>query len=174
MLECAAQHLTVVVIPRRFVPLQLPSWGRHRCCYRCWLAGSWERPHSYFRGQKNLLIAFFKKVFKLSIEQLPLRKHSMSGDPPGKHSQPHLNSHATGLSSSEVTSGSISFSFTLSVLSLKSLSSSWSRVLMTALLRLVAEPRRWGRLWGHQQALHEGRTVPGQVQSIIQTWNALG
>ena len=53
-------------------------------------------------------------------------------------SQPKLNSHAVGLSSSEVTSGSVSFSFTFSVRSLKSLTSSCRRLWMTALLWLVA------------------------------------
>lgn len=171
-LECAAQHLAVVVIPRRLVPLQLPFWGRHHCC-RCWLSGSWGRTLSYFKGQKNLLTAVCFKVFKLLIKQLPPRKHTLCGDPPGEHSQPHLNLHATGLSSSEVTSGSISFSFTFSVLSLKSLTSSWSRVLMTALLRLVAEPMRSGRLWGDRRAFHEGRKAPGQVPGIIESWNGL-
>lgn len=173
VLECAAQHLTVMVIPRRFVPLQLPSWGRQRCCCRCWLGGSWERPHSYFKGQKNLT-AVFLKVFKLLIKQLPPRNHSVDGDPPGKSFQPQLNSHAAGLSSSEVISESISFSFTFSVLSLKSLTSSWSRVLMTALLRLVAEPMRSGSLWGDQQVFQEGRKAPGQVHGITETWKGLG
>lgn len=53
-----------------------------------------------------------------------------------------LDSQGAGLSSSEVTSGSMSFSLTFSVRSLKSFTSSWSRSLMTALFWLAVEDAR--------------------------------
>lgn len=55
---------------------------------------------------------------------------------------PTLDSQGLGLSSSEVTSGSMSFSFTFSVRSLKSFTSSWSRSLMMALFWLEVEAAR--------------------------------
>lgn len=143
VLEGAAQHLAVVLVPRRLVPLRLRCRGRRWCCRRHWLGRGWEKPHSYFKGQK-ILLQF--KIFKLLVKQLSPQKHSVCGHPAVKHPQPHSNSHAVGLSSSEVASGSVSFSFTFSVLSLKSFTSSWSRLLMTALLTLVADPMRSGRL----------------------------
>jgi hypothetical protein len=54
-----------------------------------------------------------------------------------------------GLSSSEVTSGSMSFSFTFSVRSLKSFTSSCSRSLMMALFWLAEEAERSWPLWEH-------------------------
>lgn len=85
------------------------------------------------------------------------------GDRSVKHPWPRSHSQVAGLSSSEVTSGSVSFSFTFSVRSLKSFTSSWSRLLMTALLRLVAEPMRSGRLGRDRQPFHPGRKAQGQA-----------
>lgn len=67
----------------------------------------------------------------------------------GGVNHPALDSQGLGLSSSEVTSGSMSFSFTFSVRSLKSLTSSWSRSLMMALFWLAAEAARSWPLWTH-------------------------
>lgn len=66
---------------------------------------------------------------------------------------PALDSQGLGLSSSEVTSGSMSFSFTFSVRSLKSFTSSWSRSLMTALLWLAVEAARSWPLRKHHLKL---------------------
>lgn len=74
----------------------------------------------------------------------------------GGVNHPALDSQGLGLSSSEVTSGSMSFSFTFSVRSLKSLTSSWSRSLMMALFWLAAEAARSWPLWTH----HPTRSGP--------------
>lgn len=65
------------------------------------------------------------------------------------HLYPH--SQGLGLSSSEVTSGSMSFSFTFSVRSLNIFTSSWSRSLMMALFWLAVEAARSSPLWGHSR-----------------------
>lgn len=148
-LELAAQHLTVVVLLRWLVPLWSPSRGRRWWGRRWWLGRSWERTHSYFEGQKSILWQFGVRL--------------VCGDPSVQSSQPHPDSHAVGLSSSEETSGSVSFSFTFSVLSRKSFTSSWSRVLTMLLLRLVADPMRSGRLRGDHQVFRAGRKTQGQV-----------
>lgn len=64
-----------------------------------------------------------------------------------------------GLSSSEVTSGSMSFSFTFSVRSLKSFTSSWSRLLMRALVWLSVEA---ARSWSLREHHPELSGLPGE------------